>query len=212
MARRNASNLIFWGSQKAPLAERKEIGSENGHSTSVAVADFNLDGNLDIVFSSRRGAPELHIRQSEKFFSSNVVANIDADVRGVVAADFDNSGSPDLALSVIGGQNIVLSNNDDGQFRECTKLGDMSSDSYAIAAADLDLDGDTDLVVGNDSVPSVIYWNTGLGNCAFISEIIDMEPAGVYAVSIGDLNGDRYPEIVFSNSDKPNFILLNREK
>ena len=50
-----------------------------------------------------------------------------------------------------------------GRFNTARRLGQDWTTSYAAPLADLDGDGDLDVVVGNDDVPNQVFWNDGRG-------------------------------------------------
>ena len=81
--------------------------------------------------------------------------------------DIDNDGDLDI-VSANGRhwpqQNQVYFNNGFGIFTVSTPLDQIKETSYATELADLDNDGDLDIVVGNDMAPNAIYLTDGKGN------------------------------------------------
>ncbi len=108
-----------------------------------------------------------------------------------------------------GGTDKFFHNNQDGTFTDVTDEVGMTdtAESYGLGviASDLDLDGDVDVYVANDSNPNFLYRNDGKGK---FTEIGGWNGAGVSAegraqggmgVDAADLTGDGLPEIVVTN-------------
>ena len=77
--------------------------------------------------------------------------------------------------------------------------------------ADLDGDGDLDVVVGNRGAPGAILTNDGSGASFTRTPFGDAEGA-MYGLAIGDVNGDGIPDIVAGRSDAPNTLYLGRPR
>src|SRR5688500_12900059 len=68
--------------------------------------------------------------------------------------------------------------------------------AYGVAAADLDGDGDLDLTSG-DTIGNALYWFENDGKGAFSRHIIQEDEEGWFErQAIGDINGDKLPDIV----------------
>ena len=80
-----------------------------------------------------------------------------------------------------------------------------------MATADLDQDGDTDIVIGNAGQKNVVYLNEDKGS-RFRGVPFGETASATYCVELGDLNGDKYPDIVTGNSGTHNYVYLNGGK
>ena len=88
---------------------------------------------------------------------------------------------------------------------------DPATTIYAVRLADLDLDGDLDIVVANVAAQNAVYFNRGNEGRDFDEFRFGCPDCATYGVAAGDLNGDGFPEIVTANSGAPNGLFANVE-
>ena len=114
----------------------------------------------------------------------------------------------------------VLLSDGHGHIVSAYNLGEASDRSYSGLLADLDKDGDLDVVISNDAPdPKRIYLNDGKGHFSVGSTFGHAEWETRNA-SVADLNGDGLPDIIVANrptivanrptSDAANYICLNK--
>jgi len=89
----------------------------------------------------------------------------------------------------------LLFNNQEGAFEEIKKIS-VNEDPLSVAAADLDGDSDFDLAVGyrRNRLISVLI-NNGDGTFQDSQQYLVAGTAGNDRLSVGDLNGDAYPDL-----------------
>jgi hypothetical protein len=134
---------------------------------------------------------------------------------GVSIGDLNGDGLQDLVLAK--GRHWplhdrVLLNDGKGGY-SASNLGSRPDRTYSAALADIDRDGDLDLVVSNDAPDrKLVYKNDGQGRFAEAGTFGDPAWSTRY-VTLADLNRDRYADIVVANrgGDKPvpSFICVN---
>jgi hypothetical protein len=128
----------------------------------------------------------------------------------IVPADFDRDGFTDLAVpSRDGGQSRIYFNDGKAGFARTLAFGPPDAVARVGAAADFDSDGDLDLAVGDEMAASlVVYMNDGKGNLQPDFRVAD-KARTPYAMTSGDLNNDRFPDIVFGYTAGPHSVFYN---
>ena len=109
--------------------------------------------------------------------------------------------------------------NGDGTFREATLEAGLvaGGKGLGLLAADLDLDGDLDFYVANDTTPNFLYRNDGQGRFTEIGLLSGTafgetgEAEGSMGTDLGDFNGDGLPDIWVANYENQSFALYRNE-
>lgn len=196
------------GSFEKPL---RLPGPKNG-SEEVAVGDLDGDGDLDLVFAT--DGPEVVLRNEGKkgFRVLPSAAFVDDDSRGLALGDIDGDGDLDLVVSNFKQPLRLYLNGGKGIFREQKgafplRRGDQS---YSVALADVDGDGDLDAAIANGGA-QVNRLFLGDGKGRFVEA-----PLGVFRPSLGggaqvifgdvDLDGD--PDLFSSHFWGSNHLYL----
>ncbi len=156
----------------------------------MAVADFDRDGDLDVVMTVPTGTPGLAILENNgqgSFASSSYAVGV-MPMR-LTAGDFDRDGFPDLAVADNGGGSLsiqFLKGNGDLTFSPLTSRS-LSFPTSGLEAGDWDGDGDLDLAIastaGNyvgilrNNYPTLGFGfsTAGVSNPAGL-ELVDIEP------------------------------------
>jgi hypothetical protein len=124
------------------------------HPLSLAVADFDEDGRLDLVvgdaIDGNSGTLELLLGNGDGTFQSTKSFGFEGSISSLVVADFDGDLHADLALAVAAvapsqPRVAVLLGNGDGTFRQGESILNTGG---SILASDFNDDHKVDLVVG----------------------------------------------------------------
>jgi hypothetical protein len=204
------------GTFQAPI-----IYGSGGGANSVAVADLNVDGRIDVVEANgttstigvllNGGNGTFHAE--EGFFSGGY------DTLASIVTDLNGDGKLDLVLAnecidanCNNGSVGVLLGNGDGTFQPAASYSSGGYDAYSVAVADINGDGKPDVVVANCSEGNCTTGSIGvlLGNGDGT-----LKAAASYSIAglpqwlvVADVNGDHRPDVVTVNSDSTLAILL----
>jgi hypothetical protein len=181
---------------------------------SIAVADFNGDGNLDIAVANR-SSNDISVLLGKGNGTFAKAVNYSAGTGGpdpvsIVAADVNGDGKPDLIVADLGTKSVsVFINTGTGTFSAAVVYTVGNSPS-AVAVADLNGDGFPDIAVTNSADNTVsILFNSGSGT---------FTASGLYSthttpsdVVIADFNNDGHNDLAITNQGSNDVsILLNQ--
>jgi dienelactone hydrolase len=176
--------------------------------TSVAVADFNGDGILDLALADWDAeALGVMLGNGDGTFKAVVNYSAGLDPESVVVGDFNNDGKLDIAEANAFSNNVsVFLGNGDGTFRAAVNY-DVGSAPYYVGVGDFNRDGNLDLVVANNGNNTI---EVLLGNGDGTFQMMSTYPVSKNPVSIvvGDFNGDGKLDLAVANSQSDSVSIL----
>jgi hypothetical protein len=177
--------------------------------------DFDGDGDLDIVVAAlgslfptneTSGSVVLLLNDGKLGFTPRVLADGLGRVADVQPADFDGDGDIDFSVAAFGhittGLIGWLEQQEDGTFELHTLL--ETPGGIHVPAADLDGDGDTDVValVAQGSERIVAFLNDGRGGFQQHPVYEAGTPLmGSSGIALADMDGDGDLDILYTNGD-----------
>jgi len=202
------------------------FGSGGSDAQSVAVADVNGDGKLDLIVANecdnRSGCVNIVsvlLGNGDGTFQTAVPHSTGGwgggnNAAAVAVADVNGDGKPDLLVANLcasygkcpnGGSVSVLLGNGDGTFQTAVPYSSGGVDATSVAVADVNGDGKLDLLVGNLSliasdVHGVVAVLLGKGDGTF-QTAVTYASGGIYAMSVAvaDVNMDGKPDLLVAN-------------
>jgi hypothetical protein len=196
--------LINDGSGKLVDESKKRLPRIRHDSEDIAIADFDADGDKDIIFVSEDDQINEYYENVGNAFFMNIDGKfpIHGTSNAIESADFDNDGFIDLFIGNAG-QNFLLINTGKGEFNDETKdrLPGNSYTTQDIDLGDIDNDGDLDIIEANETYNRILI-NNGLG--VFTDSSIERLPKvedQTREVDLADIDNDGDLDIVFANVD-----------
>ena len=207
----DGTNLTIWKNDGSAGFTGTAITGTNYKNT-VRLGDLDGDGDLDLVVTYRRLAAVAIYRNdgggSFTQHSSMPVPTSGGETFDAVLADFDGDGRLDLAVAASDGLVYLWRGNGDATFTDTGRtLATINNwAAVTLAAADIDGDGDPDLVAGSAHDPGVptlvtVWINDGAG--AFIPAA-PLRAAGMgrtFGLAMADIDGDGDPDLLAAHLD-----------
>lgn len=212
----NDGNANFTDASAERLPQQSDITQD------IEAADLNGDGHLDLVFANE-GSNRVLINDGKGFFTDETEARIGIrpreETREVAIGDVDGDGDHDLVFANVAWtgsdpRDKLLINDGAGKFTESRSFPSDEAFSVDADLADVDRDGDLDIVTANigpgANVPIRVYLNDGKGS--FTNATSDFAPPTGFIhgidVECADLNGDGAIDFYIANHVSYDAILL----
>jgi serine/threonine protein kinase len=214
--------LLNAGDGTFPTSTQLHGGSS--YTSSIAAADVDGDGDLDVLLGNYDSPSRVLLNAGDGTFPT-IMQLPGGSAYGtdktwsIAAADVNGDGYLDVLLGNHNSPSRVLLNAGDGTFPTSTELPgglhelDYTSSLHAdytnsIAAADVDGDGDLDVLLGNYDTPSRVLLNAGDGTFP-TNTTLPGDKLWTWSIAAADVNGDGYLDVLLGNHNRPCRVLLN---
>ncbi|MCP5149178.1 MAG: VCBS repeat-containing protein [Chromatiales bacterium] len=195
-----------------------DVGAETDSTRTIVLADLDHDGDVDLV-SGNDGTP--HRLYANARAPSPLAALTGAalgagadDTLAVAVGDVDGDGDLDIVVGNSGQPNRLYLNRGGREPFAGVAGVDITADAHptaAVALADLDGDGDLDLVVGNDGARNRLYLNNGSADpfAGVTGTDVGSVTFATLSIAVGDVDGDGDLDLVAGNYGARNRLYLN---
>lgn len=208
---------IYINIENGNFYKRENLGIAGVNNGSIQVADFNGDGRKDILVNgnSTEAITKIYFQQINGTFQEAPTALMGSQYGATKIFDANGDGFLDILVTGISTNYTpdtkLYLNSGTGEFTE--KISGIQPLSFSsIDAADIDGDGDMDLLVsGMDMVPSYslkIYLNDGVGN--FTETANTFQGTSTGSAKFVDYNNDGLLDVfsIGTNAESNNTVQL----
>ena len=200
----NTDNTIAWyknnGAADPSFSGPNIVSSNANNVLSVYAADIDGDGDMDIVsgnYSNDTIAWYKNNGNGSGWTADNIATNADG-VRFVYVADMDEDGDMDV-LSASSLDNTIAwyeNSNGDGASWNKNNIATNINNTHTVYAADMDGDGDKDIVTADPTNQKIILINNEGNANSWTTYDIATNIYSVYSVFPADIDGDGDKDIV----------------
>jgi len=217
--------------------------NDAAYSHGVSIGDWDNDGFEDVLITGFQSIRLFRNNGDGTFEDVSSAVSFPNDAWSTSSAFLDADGDGDLEFYIVNYVNwtpennpecqvnghrdvcppgsfsaisdLLYNNNGDGSFQRISETSGLNEGGkgLAVISGDVDLDGDSDLYVANDTNANFLYINNGRGEftdnalvagCA-LGPTMDAE--GSMGVEFADFNKDRLPDIWVSNYENQSFAM-----
>ena len=195
----------------------ERIGFFYSNGSGLAVNDLDNDGDSDIVLGNLLGPSHIYWNEGELNFREQLLS--EDSVRAVTAVDVDGDSWIDIVTATRNGNVRAWHNKGGGQFVPA-RLAGIDAYAYSMDWADLDQDGDLDLVTASYDASlekqNAMYRESDRAGVTayqhvegrFVGTRLTNESQAL-AIQIINLNGDKRADILVGNDfDMPDKVWL----
>jgi len=175
-------------------AGSSNFGSGSEQTQEMLFGDIDNDGDLDLAVGNYAQQNVAYKNDGNGSFTAGSVnfGGASDNTQGLALGDIDGDGDLDVAAGNYLQQNAAYLNDGAGNFTAGTKNFGTGSDATisGVDFADVDVDSDLDVVVGNAGGQNVIYLNDASGNFSAGTRNFGTGSDNTVSVAVGDVDGD----------------------
>jgi hypothetical protein len=172
-ATNGGSNSLYRNDGADAFTKMTNIGivADNANSVGCSWGDYDNDADLDLFVTNTSGQNNFFYQNNGDGTFTEITSGLLVTDGGLSSSsnwvDFDNDGDVDLYVcNDQSDKNTMYINNGVGSFSKLeTLLSENLGNSYSQAWSDYDNDGDLDVLVGNHSNETNVFFENSIANC-----------------------------------------------
>jgi hypothetical protein len=198
------------------FSEEKVISRSANSPFDVFAADLDGDGDMDVLSASGNDDTiAWYENNGSGAFSSEIIITNSADfANSVYAADIDGDGDLDVLSTSFRDDTVAWyeNTNGDGAFSAPRVISGSTDGAIHVHAADLDGDGDNDVVsAAHDGDMIAWYENTDGDGTFSAAKVISTTANGAIEVYAVDLDGDNDLEVLSASFDNDSINIYDNQ-
>jgi len=201
------SDSSYWirNEDKGRSWQPMAIADEGGQLSALSMADMDGDGDVDVVVASARKRSVSWLENdgaSPPSFTVHAIYTLSTGVDAVYAADMDGDGDMDVVAGLYDGDEIVWFENADGKGKQWRFKSIDTAEAQgpkSVFVADMDEDGDMDVVAALYTVEKIVWYeNVGGDGAKWQARTIAQgnQSGGPTCIFVADSDSDGDPDVL----------------
>jgi hypothetical protein len=171
---------------------------------SVVAADMNNDGWLDILTANNDNTASIALADGSGDYLAPSNLSVGTAPQSIVAADFNRDGRLDFATANFNSSNVSVylgDGNSGTGFGSASTIA-VGNNPYSVAAADVNGDGNPDLIATNFTNPGNVRVLPGNGAGSFPAPVVNLSMGnGPRGLAVADLDNDGSLDLAVANNN-----------
>ncbi|MBT4945810.1 MAG: tandem-95 repeat protein, partial [Candidatus Marinimicrobia bacterium] len=170
--------------------------------TSIFASDIDNDGDIDLLTASDLNYLIWHKNDGNETFTYHQVYNSTKGITSVFAVDLDGDHDVDLlAASALDNKIAWYENDGNEDFYNSNVEHIVTTEAYytsSLYAADVDNDGDVDIITSSSS--EGVFWYENDGSGTFVAHTVTTSAQSAYSIFLMDVDSDGDLDILSESS------------
>jgi hypothetical protein len=204
----NGSKILWHRNDDGSFSESTTIVGQAGGIQSLFASDLTGDGSPDVLSTSLYTDEVAWYENTDghgTFSEKNVIDPDAARPVSAVAAKLDSDDDADVLVASSGDGKVVWyeNTNGEGSFSDENVISTAVAGARAVYAADLDGDGDRDVLTASSSYggSNKIAWYRNTAGGFASQNVISQKLSGARSVFAADLDGDGHQDVLSASKN-----------